>query len=114
MASTSEELDSNPYEVVRLRFSWVGMAYFLLILQMPLPYLIRWQPWRPDPIWYWPLVKPLAHLTCSLLGFLCAFVGWRFSTARQGAKIALVFHGAVLFLIALWALGMFYIVRGTR
>jgi hypothetical protein len=97
-----------------LRISWVGLAYFLLILHLPLPYLIRIQPWRPDPIWYWPLVKPLAHLTSSLLGFLFAFLGWRFSSARRSAKIAMVFHGAVLLLLVLWAMGMYYIVRGTR
>jgi hypothetical protein len=100
--------------VVRLRVSWVGLAYFLLILQLPLPYLIQLQPWRPDPIWYWPMVKPLAHLTCSLLGFLFAFLGWRFSSARRSGQIAMVFHGAVLVLLVLWALGMYYIVRGTR
>lgn len=110
----SNTVEDGAYQVVSLRPTWSGLSLFFLLLQLPLPYLLSLQPWRPDPYWLWPLVRPVAFLIVSILGFGCGLLGLRFSASRGIAKMGTLLNGVVLGLMALWALGMFFIVFGGR
>ena len=103
----------DPYDVVSLRPTWSGLSLFFLFLQLPMPYLISALPWRPNPIWLWPLIKPAAHFGLSILGFVCGLLGWR-SGGRGSARLGVLLNGVVLALMGLWVLGMMWIVAGRR
>ena len=109
-----DEDDQGAYQVVTLRPTWSGLSLAFLLFQLPMPYLLSAQPWRPDPYWLWPLVKPTAYLVLSILGFTCGLLGLRFSASRGSAKLGALLNGVVLGLMALWVLGMFYIILGRR
>lgn len=114
MAPEPSEDAHGAYQVVSFRPTWSSLSILFLFLQMPMPYLLTAQPWRPHPLWLWPLVRPAAFLLLAILGFLCGLLGLRFSSNRFAARIGTLLNGVVLALMALWVVGMFYIIQGRR
>ena len=109
--STQQPTLDDEYGVVQWKLTWIGTSLALFALNLPAPHILQWQPWRPDPFWLWPLVKPAVHFALSLLGLATAAVGYRRTPRKGAAKLALLLHGTVVGLVMLMILGMFLILR---
>jgi hypothetical protein len=114
MNSEVIEDSQGAYQVVSFRPTWSSLSLLFILFQLPMPYLVTAQPWRPDPLWLWPLVRPASYLVLSILGFVCGLLGLRFSANRSAARIGTLLNGVVLGLMALWVVGMYYIIQGRR
>ena len=100
------------YEVISLGISWSNLSILLFLLTLPANYLLQFLPWRPDPIWLWPLVPPLVILGLSFLGAVSGLLGLRFSEARGVARAGLFLNGVVLAIVLAIAALWYYIVSG--
>ncbi len=89
----------DDYQVISVRVSWAGLSLVFFGLTMASDYLLHLQPWRPRQIWAWPLMKPLAVLALSSLGFVAGWLGLRFSDSRGLAKAGMFLNGVPLAIV---------------
>lgn len=102
------------YEVVRLRFSWASTSLLLFALSLPMPFLLRWIPWRPPAYWMGPVTWVPIVFVLTLLGSLCGYIGYRRSPGNSAAKLGLLLNSGVLGLLLLFALAVFLIFSVPR
>jgi len=110
-ARTAHDLIGDEYDVVALRLRWGGLSVAFFLASLLSPYLLRLQPWRPEELWRWPLVKVLAVAATALVGLVAGLVGVRYSPARGLARTGVFLNGVVVACIFLVILGMFAILR---
>ncbi len=101
------------YEVIALRISWPMVSIGCFLLTLPAKYLLGFLPWRPQPIWLWPLVPPLVIFGLSILGFVVGWIGFRYSERQGLAKVGMFLNGVVLAIVVLMILLWLYII-GVR
>ncbi len=106
-------MTEEDYEVISLKISWAILSISCFLLTLPAKYLLHLLPWRPQPIWLWPLVPPVVILGLSILGFVMGWIGVRFSQRRSLAKVGMFLNAVVLTIITFMILLWFYIV-GSR
>ena len=102
----------SDYEVIPLRLSWAGLSILLFLLTLPARDLLQLLPWRPEPIWVWPLIPPLVIFGLSLLGFFSGLLGLKLSARRGLARTGMFLNGVVLAIRLSIAAVWFYIVAG--
>ncbi len=102
----------DDYQVISLKISWASLSILFFLLTLVADYLLHLQPWRPQRIWLWPLMPPLAYFGLSLLGVLSGGLGLLFSAGGGLAKAGMFLDGVVLAIFLLIAAVWFYIVAG--
>ena len=102
----------GPYDPVAFGLSWGGFSITFFLLDLPAPYLVRLQPWRPEEIWMWPLVTPMVLGALSLLGVICGLLGLKFSENKSMARWGLLLNGIVVGIIVLLWVVMRLIIGG--
>ena len=112
--STSDELFDDEYGAISFSLNGGMLSLLLFALQIVAPYLVRFQPWRPQRIWLWPLVTPGVLFVLALLGLLAAWWGRRQSKKGVAARYGMLLNGAVFGILLLWALVIVLIVSVGR
>lgn len=112
--SASDELFDDEYGAIHFHLSGGVLSLLLFVLQLGAPYLVRFQPWRPQRIWLWPLVTPGVLFVLSLLGLLAALWGRRQSKKGAAVRYGLLLNGAVFGILLLWGLVIVLIVTAGR
>ena len=95
----TEWTGKDDYEVVSLQVSWSSLSILLFLLTLPAGYLLQFLPWRPHPLWLWPLVPPLVILGLSFFGLLSGWLGWKLSDAKGLAKAGVLLNGVVFAIV---------------
>ena len=112
MARSQHDGLGGEYDAVSFDISWAGLSIVFFLLNLPAPYLVRLQPWRPQEIWMWPLITPMVLGLISLVGLICGLLGLRFSQSRGMARLGTLLNGVVVGLIFLLWVVMRLIIGG--
>lgn len=112
--SASDELFDDEYGAISFNLNGGLLSLLLFALQMAAPYLVRFQPWRPQRIWLWPMVTPGVLFVLSFLGLLAALWGRRQSKKAAAARYGLLLNGAVFGILLLWGLLIVLIITVGR
>lgn len=100
--------DDGVYEPVSLGIGWSSTSWLCFLLALPIRWVLRLLPWRPEYPWMWPLWMVGGLAALSVLGLLTGAVGWGWKK-QASAKWAFIANAVVFGLVVLAVFALYWI-----